>query len=341
MKGSLIAEAEYRAHLEAREDVRETHRKFARINRQNRFEWLDSEIEREKHREVIACVGGGRITMAKEPGYCLYENEARGMRQPCKGFSPRSRQAMLEFCASLKITALPLFVTLTYPDSWPEDWQTWKADLQTFFKRLRRKWKGASALWKLEPQEREAPHFHLLVWGVEFMPHEWLAQAWYECVGSNDERHLHAGTSVERAESFNGVMAYCSKNYLGKTVELPPSWENVGRFWGVMGRPHAPKAPQARMRVGKGQAFKFRRLIRKHLRVSAKKTHRLACAAALAKGKPSPKWKKDRRAVIRGHLGRCTLFTTSILEWVRALDWCGGCETVPRHLNVPLEACPF
>jgi hypothetical protein len=129
-----------------------------------------------------------------------------------------------------------LFITLTYPRDWPGSWATWKRQLDTFLKRLARKFPHRGGTWKLEPQRRGAPHFHLLVAGVPFIARPWLSQAWYESVGSHDARHLAAGTQVQLARSHRGVLSYAAK-YTAKREALPASWaEGVGRWWGVFGR---------------------------------------------------------------------------------------------------------
>ena len=151
------------------------------------------------------------------------------------------------------------------------------------------------------------------------MHHEWLANAWFEVVGSGDPDHLRAGTRVEAAKSVAGVQAYCSKNYMGKTVTLPDGWDYVGRWWGVLGRENVPQAPRAKFRIGKAQAFRFRRLVRRYFRSKGLHT----------------------RAVRGKYLGRVELFTQQIMDWVRALDHCGGLDIVPRLLGVPLECTPF
>jgi len=63
----------------------------------------------------------------------------------------------------------------------------------------------AAAIWKLEPQQRGAPHYHLLLFGIEFIPHQVIARWWYEVVGSGDKRHhLVAGISIEAVKSRAG-----------------------------------------------------------------------------------------------------------------------------------------
>lgn len=129
-----------------------------------------------------------------------------------------------------------LFITLTYPGAFPGNWRTWKAQLDTMAKRMRRKFPAFADVWKLEPQKRGAPHFHMLVVGVPFLAKAWLSQSWYEVVGSKDERHLKAGTNIQLARSHRGVVSYASK-YTAKHQELPADWqEGVGRWWGVHNR---------------------------------------------------------------------------------------------------------
>jgi hypothetical protein len=127
-------------------------------------------------------------------------------------------------------------VTLTYPAAYPGTWQTWKRQLDTWLKRVRRRLPSCGGTWKLEPQRRGAPHFHLLLVNTPFLAKEWLSSSWYEVVGSNDPRHLAAGTNVQQARSHRGVVAYASK-YVAKAEKLPESWvDGVGRWWGVFNR---------------------------------------------------------------------------------------------------------
>jgi hypothetical protein len=129
-----------------------------------------------------------------------------------------------------------LFLTLTYPANYPGSWSTWKRQLDTWLKRLRRRYPAAAGVWKLEPQKRGAPHFHLLVIGTPFVAKSWLSESWYAAVGSNDPKHLVAGTNVQLAHSHRGVLAYAAK-YTAKAQLLPASWQGgVGRWWGVFNR---------------------------------------------------------------------------------------------------------
>ena len=149
-------------------------------------------------------------------------------------------------------------LTLTYPG----DWREWCPNpkrvyehLHALAKRfLRATGRHFSIVWKREFQRRGAPHFHALgpmpaiVAGRPIR--EWLADAWYEIVGSGDERHRRAGTAVDWSEGLrmadaNRAAAYFTGYSAGKADgkayqdEAPDGWCNdngsVGRWWGTMG----------------------------------------------------------------------------------------------------------
>ena len=173
-----------------------------------------------------------------------------GKRQNIKQFSKQSRQRLMRTIARIRRDAdLPMFVTLTYPNDYPHPAKS-KVHLDMFFKRFHRRYPKAGGIWKLEPQERGAPHYHLLIWGVEYLELlTWVPQAWFEIAGNGDQLHLrwHKGQlgngnlpCVAKVKSFKGVWAYAAK-YLGKTFEAA-GWGKMwtGRFWGVIGRENIP-----------------------------------------------------------------------------------------------------
>lgn len=101
-------------------------------------------------------------------------------RRGCvRQFSQASRRRMMRKLASISTKAeLPVFLTLTFPDSIPlhalQDFHFAKRCLDVFLKRLSRELPGASGIWRLEWQTRKSgvnlcqwvPHLHLLLWGV-------------------------------------------------------------------------------------------------------------------------------------------------------------------------------
>lgn len=181
---------------------------------------------------------GGRLFTLKGGRVQADQRKRGGTRGAVAGFSAGSRRRLMRVLASINQAAvphMPLFLTLTYPATWDADPKRWKRDLEVFGKRLRRYFPTLAYIWRLEFQERGAPHFHLLCFGVRHIPYLLVARWWYEVVGSNDAAHLKAGTEVRRVRSWRGVMSYAAK-YMSKvaaaSVELP---EHVGRWWGVVG----------------------------------------------------------------------------------------------------------
>ncbi len=174
-----------------------------------------------------------------------------GPRGHITQFSRASRRRLQKVLASVDQNriSVPLFVTLTYPREFPGDPQTCNAHLRAFRERLTRRFGTAACLWRKEYQKRGAPHYHLLLF-LDVPPSQlrrWVSEAWYQIVGSGDERHLRAGTQVVRVKSWRGARGYAAK-YLGKLEPsqpadlFPPSQEAVrtGRLWGVWHRPLLP-----------------------------------------------------------------------------------------------------
>lgn len=203
-----------------------------------------------------------------------------GARGGIKGFSIASRRRLMELIATVKKDAeLPCFVTLTYPNEFPTV-QRAKRDLKIFFQRFDRKFLKSGKVWKLEPQERGAPHYHMLVWGVEEMDlFIWVLNNWFDIAGNGDENHykFHAGLlrdsekCVNRVKSFRGVWFYASK-YIGKTFEVA-EWGSqwTGRFWGVSGREYIPIATKSEINISRNEVIKLMRLQRRFMHLKHKR----------------------------------------------------------------------
>ena len=181
-------------------------------------------------------------------------------RSECKGFSASARRSMIQQCAKMG-KAIPVFITLTYGKSYPSDPAAWKNDLHKWGKRLIRYNPELSAIWRLEPQKRGAPHFHLLVYQSNkkkpFIPKEWVAASWAGCLGEySDEDHLKAGTRIESLRSSRGAAFYCAK-YCAKLPDdgdFPPEWDRAGRLWGSFNKKKLKEAeaPQHEMVLHSG-----------------------------------------------------------------------------------------
>ena len=226
-----------------------------------------------------AWVGGSLLTVRKPSGE--FVKHSKPGRRGKASFSWASRRRLMRTLAKVRQDALPVFVTLTYPAVWPSEASEWKRHLRNFFARITRRWPGAAGVWKLEPQKRGAPHYHLLVWGVSKSDLlSWVGKAWYQVVKSGDNRHLLAGTRVEAVRSQRGVMAYASK-YLGKTIEAFEGWQDVGRFWGVFGRENMPWGVLLSVGFTYRQAVVAMRYMRRfaHLRSRSYQSLTIYCAA--------------------------------------------------------------
>jgi len=157
-------------------------------------------------------------------------------RVEVSGFSESSRGRMRRFLRGC-VPEFRTMVTLTYPAGFPSDGRTVKRHLRAYMERCRRmlgdRAPDESAFWFLEFQGRGAPHFHLFQ--TFDVPRETLARWWYEIVNSDDDRHLRAGTRIERITGGrNGCVSYANK-YAAKSEQkqVPIGYEHVGRFWGV------------------------------------------------------------------------------------------------------------
>ena len=164
-----------------------------------------------------------------------------GKRGKINSYSAAARRRFLRKFGKVKRDEeLPCFATLTYHDKYPSPRES-KDHLDIFQKRFHRKFPKAGVFWKLEPQERGAPHFHFSIWGVDlsdlraFIPACWssivdpddgLLYLWHLGKLGNGNRHC-----VQQAYSFRGVLSYMGK-YLGKAFKIA-DWEDTGRFWGV------------------------------------------------------------------------------------------------------------
>ena len=203
-----------------------------------------------------------------------------GRRGRVVGFSGASRSRLCASIMSVDRTARPekpWFVTVTYPGDWPRDPERWHAHLEALGKRILRRWPDAFAYWKLEPQKRGAPHFHLMLWGPKRKARAWLAKAWYEIVGSGDGRHYRAGTQWDRAKSWSKARSYVAK-YMAKPA-VPEDWCNPGRWWGIFGRANRPETI-VEIHLTESEYIQVRRILRRLL--GPKKRRQRWYAGALA-----------------------------------------------------------
>lgn len=226
--------------------------------------------------KVTYWVGGNLMKVTKGKIHAI--NKGGGKRNQVGDFSRASRRRLIYSVARVERCQPGHFLTVTWPKDFPEDPKIWKRKLDTLFKRMSRHFPRASGFWRLEPQERGAPHFHLMIYGLPTVPIKalvnWFAQNWYEIVGSGDVLHLlwHLGKlgkgnrpCIQAMRSHRGAMSYTSK-YIAKLPDgKSPSWCHPGRWWGVFNAAALPLAGMVVIEATYGEAAKIMRLARRKM----------------------------------------------------------------------------
>jgi len=205
----------------------------------------------ERPRYALTAYSGASLLEFRPVSLCKSRLKRDGVVGTVRGqitsFSNRSRCRLKKEFHRVRRVHLTsaYFATLTYPS----DYERWsvaetKQHLRSLCKRLRRRFPDVALIWKLEPQRRGAPHYHLCILGI-CQPSDvgkrqwlgdmrcWLADAWYSIVGSGDIKHLKAGTQFDPVKSPKHAGFYISK-YFGKD-EHQLSDPRPGRFWGTFG----------------------------------------------------------------------------------------------------------
>jgi len=204
-----------------------------------RLETFAHETDGDAAPTATIAVGGAFFAIAA--GKCYRGEWAGGKRGRIEHFSPASRRRLMRLMAQVDRTQFrkrPLFVTLTYPDKWPADYRVYKADLARFLKAFGRRYPHIPIIWRLEYQERGAPHYHLMIFSPWFIPWQWIAKTWFQATQKRDVYTLLAGTETRAVRSWAGVMHYAAK-YMSKCGS-PPQGTLPGRLWGVHSREDLP-----------------------------------------------------------------------------------------------------
>jgi hypothetical protein len=188
-----------------------------------------------------------------------------GKRGEILRFSPSSRRRCNQLMNSIDRTLVGggdwVFATLTYGDTFPSPIKA-KEHLWAFIERFERRYGNRAIIWKLEPQKRAAPHFHLLLVLPESdcSDHDadllaWFSANWVDvaCMGGLEERRKMLAFAMGQARNkrgelnkpclsrlvdWNRVSRYASK-YVTKICD-DAGWGTPGRFWGVVNRAELP-----------------------------------------------------------------------------------------------------
>lgn len=187
---------------------------------------------------------------------------ARGKRGAVRHFSTASRRRLLRYFAAVEWGKRKgVFLTLTYGQNFPNPDEA-KVHLDTLLKRVARKFPNAAAIWRMEFQERGAPHFHLIFINLPYWDKADVKKVWGEIIGReywDTKRNEPPFTRIELIRGKRKAWSYLSK-YVGKvsgsgfnsvsyltaegeflnlcTGEVSP----IGRYWGVFNRALMPLA---------------------------------------------------------------------------------------------------
>lgn len=217
----------------------------------------------------------------------------QGKRGEIIGHSRKSQRRARSFLATIPNEEIMngLLVTLTYPgkqaaDKIPDasEFEVYKNHLRKFNQAMKRKWEACGA-WFLEFQTRGAPHYHLIVFGVDHSKldpfQNWVSKKWNRIVDGGPD-HLKAGTRVEIPKNCQAARSYVTA-YFTKGAQAPPETK-VGRFWGKFGRDSIPIAENVSEELTDQQAKiatrTARKAIERHVWNSSWKRFHRRCAKA-------------------------------------------------------------
>lgn len=173
-----------------------------------------------------------------------------GKRGTVTSFSPAARLRLMRKLSRLRADKA-VFMTLTYPERYPSP-KIAKQHLRAFLERFRRRWPKASAVWRIEPQKRGAPHFHLIWYNLPYV-HIATVRLWW---AATIQEYMDGETlQVNMKMCWNSRMVgrYISK-YVAKVTDADYSaydggcflddgaYLHVGRWWGLHNAQHMPWA---------------------------------------------------------------------------------------------------
>lgn len=272
----------------------------------------------------------------------------RARRGSVNGFSAASRLRLMSMLNRLEWSGLRVaFCSLTYGQLFPNI-ETFKKHIDIFGKRMmrlaaRRGWR-LSFVWKMEYQDRGAPHLHLLVFGLpegmtDFELRQLMRWTWALSIGGDywdksDSDYwrvpfVQADWVVSKKAAMGYVSKYLAKVEVGSSAAAPGRFEedassdgakavvgdgfnnvsyltasSTGRIWGVIGRVNLPFAELVRVVVDVAASGFFG-------------FRRLAASKLRSNWRLRPLNKRRRKphSVIYGRLQSFSLFVDDALQW--------------------------
>jgi len=137
-----------------------------------------------------------------------------GLRGRVGGFSRASRLRLVKLTNILREHTAK-FLTLTLHHHVTP--QQAKIYLRRLLERIRRRWPNAAVIWRLEPQKRWCPHFHLIMFGVDYMDFKIWLQWWRECT----EQPTITNLKIKGLRGGQRQTLYYVSKYVAKTHASP------------------------------------------------------------------------------------------------------------------------
>lgn len=186
-----------------------------------------------------------RVTEIPDNAESIAPPQNLGTRNPITEFSAASRRRFGRALNTLDMHQPMHFLTLTFGANFPNV-PVAKQILNGFFKKLKRVNPDVIAVWKLEFQQRGAPHFHLLLLNWTYIDQGKLLSMWQASCGQWSGTHLDIrSVKGDPAKAMRYIAKYMRKqasltnsSYLTAYPDAP-----IGRFWGVKGGGEIQFAP--------------------------------------------------------------------------------------------------
>lgn len=188
----------------------------------------------------------------------------RSPRGIVRGISRKSRYRLIRYLSKVTRPDEAVFITLSYRD-FVDDFVVWKAHLNGFHSWLSYHFPLVAGFWRLEFQQRGAPHFHLLLWLGDVVELEafrrLVSDAWTKRIDDGSRAHREHGAKVEPVTDFRKTAFYISAYAAKETQDRTDI--ATGREWGIWGRERLGLEPIQSVDLS-GSAFTlFRRVIRR------------------------------------------------------------------------------
>jgi hypothetical protein len=165
---------------------------------------------------------GGNLLEIKHESDGKGRKGKAGIKKQIQGFSAKARYNLAKELSRICWDVEPAHITLTYGKTYPKS----KEHLEALRKWLERR--GYYGVWRLEFQERGAPHYHILLGGFSPGQENAFRNYWIKLSGNTSRRGFKA-TYRESGKSSWYLALHHAKDNQAPDIK-------VGRWWGWIDR---------------------------------------------------------------------------------------------------------